>query len=219
VLPAMDSEPFSDASSEPVYIGVNGFGIGGGYVHAAFTEYRPSAAVSARLQRPPLLLRAPSWAAARSPPHFLLPLSAVSEEHLSMYEASLADYLDAHPQVRLVALSSSANLTYQSDPRPCITLGGCLLSIVTLKACVVAPYRPACWTCVVPSLSTALSCATGVPTCRQVWRICGLSSLWTKLPKALLLWRMAHCPSPWRWFSQDRFERWRGLAITRGDII
>jgi acyl transferase domain-containing protein len=96
----MDNEPFSDASSEPVYIGVNGFGIGGGYVHVALTDYRPSAAVSARLQRPPLLLRAPSWAAAQSsPPHFLLPLSAVSEEHLSMYEASLAHYLDAHPQV------------------------------------------------------------------------------------------------------------------------
>jgi acyl transferase domain-containing protein len=97
----MDSEPFSDASSEPVYIGVNGFGIGGSYAHAALTAYRPSAVVSARLQRPPLLLRAPSWAATQSPPHFLLPLSAVSEEHLSMYEASLADYLDAHPQVRL----------------------------------------------------------------------------------------------------------------------
>lgn len=33
--------------------------------------------------------------------HYLLPLAAASEEHLSAYEASLADYLEAHPDASL----------------------------------------------------------------------------------------------------------------------
>jgi acyl transferase domain-containing protein len=110
-MPMTDFEAFPSAAdeTEPIYIGVNSFGIGGGYAHAALTEYRPSSQGEAK-PRPHLPLLSPASSLVRTPmtssslppplrPHYLLPLSAVSEEHLVAYEASLADYLAAHPEV------------------------------------------------------------------------------------------------------------------------
>jgi hypothetical protein len=38
----IEEEPFPPLHQEPVFIGVNSFGLGGGYGHAILTEYKPS---------------------------------------------------------------------------------------------------------------------------------------------------------------------------------
>ena len=83
----MSVESFpEDHDDGDVCVGINSFGVGGSYAHAAISPYKPSPLAR---PRPPALVAS----------HHVLPLSAVSEEHLAVYELSLEDFLQAHPQV------------------------------------------------------------------------------------------------------------------------
>lgn len=80
----LDNEPFP--SDQPVYIGVNSFGVGGSYAHAIVTEYRGKENVVA----------SEGFGMPNSTP-LLFTISAASAKHLVEYEKVILGYLQDYP--------------------------------------------------------------------------------------------------------------------------
>jgi acyl transferase domain-containing protein len=89
-----DAEAFPD--DQAVVVGVNSFGIGGAYGHVVMEEYKPSPAVAPTTRTLASLTSMASTvgdADESEVSSYLLPLSAVSLQHLQVYAERMAAYL------------------------------------------------------------------------------------------------------------------------------
>lgn len=82
----LDDEPFP--SDQPVYVGVNSFGVGGSYAHAIVSEYRAQDTTNVANEEGPNLSELRP---------LLFSISAASTRHLVLYEKNLLGYLQDNP--------------------------------------------------------------------------------------------------------------------------